>query len=787
MADDDFEIVTPKRTPATQPVEDDFEIAVGSVGEGFKRATDSALGAAATIPRALKSGATMALDVLDTPGRMVREAVTARMKGRESNLTDAALMNNKAGDAEEYLETVRGDSRISALTKGAEDAAANQAGSLASTLTGGTSKLLDNTAIGSTAGRVVRDSSLLMAADPTTFLQFSGTGSRSAMKQLRRLAPEVSENVVTLVGRMLEKGDVTGAKVALQSGGVDMAKVAAAFGDNLESLGSARARIGVPFMQEKLGFEVGELVNAPARAMGKTLPEGWISRANEAATRGVHRAFNTGFDLPLHARENAQAARAQMVHSTRDAIPEAAQAADLSEHIPQLVKQGKQAEAIGAYKEWIAREIPDAPPELVEKAGEAFQRIGSDNKWIQGYQSLLNWFKQNRLYSRPVFAAVNAVDDLGKAVAGGMKYPNSFADAVKASKSPPNMPIIQTPSGTSISAGTLQKLFKENSFIDTGVNLKHEIDNAVAPVSKLGKVANTAGNVLSTVSAFGLNKAVKPADQARDVLMRKALFVDYLKQGMSPAQASNRVRDVLFDSAVGHTVKGAQDFMDVGRQLLPFWNYTAKSARILPELIASNPAVATVPHNIMRGIQAQQPADQVPRKFDRDSGIYATKQLEGEDDKFLTFEGRGVGLVEGLNPITSLTEPDSLGYNPLIDLAVKEPKWGDRSDDFLHQTLPSMFLGQPAIDAVNVGARHAFDTQGNVLGFPSDYRDEEKRDLQEKLILPNLFLPIQTRVSDKGDRGTDEYFENTKQQKVEKKKMKTRNRLGKLASDDQKK
>jgi hypothetical protein len=789
----------------------------------------TALGAASRIVSPLLSAGEKVLTVLDTPGRVTREGITSAIEGRDMRVKDAIFNDNQAGDAEQFLDaTNRSDSKVAQLFNTAGKTVGRQliAGPipLGGQMLEGAEAIAPDTMNPIMKGAV--DTGKLMLADPSNLFTGGGAGAVSAGKQFARAAKRggitLGDDAIKGVQRMFELGDFDGIKRAFTSLGGKAEDLAHVAGQNLESLGNDRWRVGVPFAQDKLGFEPGRVIS---KLTG--LPEDLTGRAMEKGSRLLAKHAGIGYDLPKHAREAAYAERASAVNNaklntdealnelqalqkgttkeSRTAAVEGLQqplfsqadpaqqkfaqgldafatkhnielpAGDPLDAIPNMLRAGKKKEAVDAYRSWVGTNIPDAPPEVLNGAAQAFETLGN-SKLLKAYDSALRVFKEIRLYGNPAWMTLNAVEDAHKMMVFGIKDPKAFARAAKFDSLPAGMPVISSPSGNVITKSTMEKIFRDAGAMEGNAGAKFGMDE------HLGRI----GQGIADIGSLGVNRAVKWADNKRETLMKRAFLIDQLERGIPVRQAANNMRKVLFDVNIRppSSLAGVQDVM---KRVFPFIGYSIRSARAVPELIAKNPGAALAPVRMMQAMQYQTDPNTIPRDYARKSGAYSAlpDAYEGvvdqgmqalgadplADNASLTMQGRGT-LLEPWGAVQDVAELKG-GLTPALQLPIQAAweigPFGDHTEKPITAgQVAGTMISTPVQRIMNAIGRRVGGMDESLVGLPTEYKKPAEVEQKELLGIPNTFSPIPLKLTTGRDHKQDVKF-HKKDQKAERK------------------
>lgn len=293
----------------------------------------------------LKTGAEIALDVLDTPGRVGREFLSAHIAGRDSELGRAAIPKfiadefdlnpqNRGGVQEFHNQVDTGKGLVARGYRELGNAVSDYA---VPDLISAPKSIRENIqkanpyaprdtavnsiadSVGGAAGRFAQ----VLAADPSVLLSGVGGGLKRAVTQIEsaaarggvKLAPQVLNDIEKAFELYQASPElVPRVRQLFAGGGGDLRHLDAVAGANLERLGEGSMQVGVPFAADKIGVNP---VEAATQAIAKltggkvSLPSNPLAVASEALTRSVLPKVGLGLNLPKHERDFVQAGRAE--------------------------------------------------------------------------------------------------------------------------------------------------------------------------------------------------------------------------------------------------------------------------------------------------------------------------------------------------------------------------------------------------------------------------------------------------------------------------------------------
>lgn len=283
--------------------------------------SDAALNAGENLfasSKPLRTGADVAVELLDAGGSVGREAVTSAITDEPAELVKAGtpkflaeqlgVEKGQAGSEERYQKAINTPgSKLGTVIKGVGRGVAKTATLPMQFAPREVLDPVENTIERFTTSALV---------DPTMYASAGGEGSIAAGRKLgtalERSGVKVGGEVLNKLRGMFELGQMKELQAAYNELGGAPEHLAAIAGKNLEFLGNQRFRVGVPFAHHKVGFEPGAVASGVVHKLtGKSIPEDLTGRAGEAIVKRLPGSFG----LDKHARDAVMAERAAAVYS----------------------------------------------------------------------------------------------------------------------------------------------------------------------------------------------------------------------------------------------------------------------------------------------------------------------------------------------------------------------------------------------------------------------------------------------------------------------------------------
>lgn len=587
-----------------------------------------------------KSGLEALSTVLDTGGRVVRDAVRAGASDKHDfKPFDAAFKpDSDAGSFDKFSEWTKSDDPTAKTLRTAAGAIIPFDGE---------------------SKEVGTDFALALMTDPLAYVKGGSPSSVPKVRVPAQMARALEAAGVTdkaAIAAASKQAAIEFAKhggspklaaklesVFTGAGAADVKKLHNVMGSNAEFAGRAGGRVGVPFMAERGVVEPGALLTKATK--GK-IPEQGLARVGEWLAKKLT------IDAPYHTRVGVEDKLVRLRE---------AQLMQRPTHVAPSAWAHMQKRAINTaranFKAWVQASLPQNVHAEVLRKADLLTRPDSSNRALKAWDGFINFFKESKLMGRPGFVAMNAGEDLVRNASAGTVDPR-LAGKVKEIFKPgaANQALVDNPAGA-FSRGDLQKYAK-----------RYNLHDPTGMASNMHK-GSRAVEAAKDVATVGVRRIVKPMAAAEGKYARTSHFVDRLQKGDSPALAGKSVRSTLHDNSFPSMNEALQRAEPVARRVVPFAGYFGRALTSVPKLMYRQPIYATLAPHLQQASRANmQPGNEGPY-FRRESAnvIPLPGDVQGAIDRGLNSVGvqadpsYGIGVgVRGFDinePLGVLAEP----------------------------------------------------------------------------------------------------------------------------------